>query len=130
MFNEIREDAINALIDCLADGYEGDYDELHNEVFNSDYYVRSDNTAKMILDDEAFDAIGKVQDYETSMFGSVTTDLSCPSDVINMLYYIIGEEIMTDIMYEVPSDDTVEKCVIYDECVTEDKPPKLVKKAI
>ena len=42
----------------------------------------------------------------------------------------IIEEIMTDIMYEVPSDDTVEKCVIYDECVTEDKPPKLVKKAI
>lgn len=97
MFNEIREDAINALIDCLADGYEGDYDELHNEVFNSDYYVRSDNTAKMILDDEAFDAIGKVQDYEMSMFGSVTTDLSCPSDVVNMLYSIIGEEIMTDI---------------------------------
>lgn len=97
MFNEIREDAINALIDCLEDGYEGDYDELHNEVFNSDYYVRSDNTAKMILGDEAFDAIGKVQDYETSVFGSVTTDLSCSSDVVNMLYYIIGEEIMTDI---------------------------------
>ena len=97
MFNEIREDAINALIDYLADGYEGDYDDLHNEVFNSDYYVRSDNTAKMILGDEAFDAIGKVQDYEMSMFGSVTTDLSCPSDVINMLYCIIGEEIMTDI---------------------------------
>ena len=97
LFNEIRNDAINALIDCLADGYEGDYDDLHNEVFNSDYYVRSDNTAKMILDDEAFDAIGKVQDYEMSTFGSVTTDLSCPSDVINMLYYIIGEEIMTDI---------------------------------
>lgn len=42
----------------------------------------------------------------------------------------IIEEIMTDIMYEVPSDDTVEKCVVSDECVTEDKPPKLIKKAI
>lgn len=97
MFNEIREDAINALIDYLENGYECDYDELHNEVFNSDYYVRSDGTAKMILGDEAFDAIGKVQDYEMDVYGTVTTDLSCPSDVINMLYYIIGEEIMTDV---------------------------------
>lgn len=97
MFDEIREDAINALIDYLEDGYEGDYDELHNNVFNSDYYVRSNGRAKMILGDEAFDAIGKVQEYEKNTFGTVTTDLSCPSDVINMLYYIIGEEIMTDI---------------------------------
>ncbi len=42
----------------------------------------------------------------------------------------IIEEIMTDIMYEVPSDDTVEKCVVSDGCVTEDKPPKLIKKAM
>lgn len=97
MFNEIREDAINALIDYLEDGYEGDYDELHDEVFNSDHYVLLDENAKMILGDEVFDAIGKVQNYEMDVFGKVGTDLSCPSDVVNMLYYIIGEEIMTDI---------------------------------
>jgi hypothetical protein len=97
MFNEIREDAINALIDCLEDGYEGDYNNLHDEVFNSDYYVYANYIAKMILGDEVFEAIGKVQDYEIDRFGTVTTDLSCPSDVINALYYIIGEEIMTDI---------------------------------
>lgn len=97
MFNEIREDAINALIECLENGYEGDYDELHSEVFDSDYYVVSDYIAKVVLGDEAFDAIGKVQDYEMDVFGTVTTDLSSPCSVINMLYYIIGEEIMSDI---------------------------------
>lgn len=97
MFNEIREDAINALIECLENGYEGDYDDLHNEVFNSDYYVVSDYVAKVVLGDEAFDAIGKVLDYETDVFGVVTTDFSSPFSVVNMLYYIIGEEIMSDI---------------------------------
>lgn len=39
----------------------------------------------------------------------------------------IIEEIMTDIMFNVPSDDEVEKCIIHENCVTEDMSPELIK---
>ncbi len=38
----------------------------------------------------------------------------------------ILEGVMTDIMYEIPSRDDVEKCVITKETITGDKPPTLV----
>jgi ATP-dependent Clp protease ATP-binding subunit ClpX len=39
----------------------------------------------------------------------------------------ILEEVMTDIVFEVTSDKTVEKCTITKECITEKKPPLLVQ---
>ena len=40
----------------------------------------------------------------------------------------IMEEIMIDIMYEVPSDKTIEKCIITTETVTERKAPVVIRK--
>ncbi|MFA7636423.1 MAG: ATP-dependent Clp protease ATP-binding subunit ClpX [Monoglobales bacterium] len=40
----------------------------------------------------------------------------------------ILEEIMMDIMYEVPSDDTIEKCIITAETVIEKKSPVVIRK--
>lgn len=97
MFEQMRIDAICALIDELEEGYTGDYYDLHDEVFNTDYYVESEYVAKDILGNYAFEAIGKICEYEKFIFGTITTDLSCAVDVTNMLYYIIGEEVMTEI---------------------------------
>ena len=41
-------------------------------------------------------AIGRVKDYEMDNFGEVTTDLSNPERVANMLAYILGEEILQE----------------------------------
>lgn len=38
----------------------------------------------------------------------------------------ILEDIMLDIMYEVPSRTDIEKCIVTKECVTEKKPPELI----
>ena len=38
----------------------------------------------------------------------------------------IIEETMTDIMFEVPSDKNVNKCVVTKECITENKEPELI----
>lgn len=46
MLYEMRKDAIENIIDVLADGYSGYYCDLHNEVFNTDYYVDSNTKAK------------------------------------------------------------------------------------
>jgi ATP-dependent Clp protease ATP-binding subunit ClpX len=38
----------------------------------------------------------------------------------------ILEDIMLDIMYEIPSRKDIEKCIVTKECITEKKPPELI----
>lgn len=40
----------------------------------------------------------------------------------------IIEEIMTDIMFEIPSDDDVVSCIVHKECITDDVPPEIIRK--
>ena len=96
MWYDMKVDAINAIIDCLEDGYDGYYSDLHNEVFNTDYYVTGTAEAKNILGEDVFDAIDRIYTYENDTLGEVLTDLSNPVKIVNMLFYIIGEEIMYD----------------------------------
>ena len=49
---------------------------------------------------DVFKAIEKVQEYEKDNFGKTYTDLSDPEKLANMLYYIIGEEVIGS-MYEI-----------------------------
>ena len=93
---DMKVDAVNAIIDCLECGYDGYYCDLHNEVFNKDYYVTGTAEAKNILGEgeNIFNAIGRIYTYERDTFGEVFTDLSDPIKIVNMLFYIIGEEIM------------------------------------
>lgn len=96
---KMREEAREAIIEVLRDGYTGYYCDLHDEVFNTDYYIIWTNEAKKALEEYGvFDAIEKVQTYEKDNFGEVYTDLSDPVKVINMLYYIIGEEVLFEMM--------------------------------
>ena len=103
MYNEkekaMREEAKEAIIEALRDGYGGYYCDLHNEVFNTDYYIIGTYQAKEALKEyDVFEAIEKVQTYEKDNFGEVNTDLSDPKKLINMLYYIIGEEVLFEMM--------------------------------
>ena len=67
--------------------------DLHSEVFNTDYYIIGSTKAKEALESYGvFDALNKVQTYEIYEFGEVTTDLSDPEKLANMLYYIESEE--------------------------------------
>ena len=93
---DMKVDAVNAIIDCLENGYDGHYCDLHNEVFNIDYYVTGTAEAKNILGEgeNIFNAIGRIYTYEKDNFGEIYTDLSDPIKIVNMLFYIIGEEIM------------------------------------
>ena len=96
---EMREAAKAAIIEALEDGYTGYYCDLHNEVFNTDYYIIGTYEAKRALAEyDVWDAIEKVQTYEKDNFGEVYTDLSDPEKLINMLYYIIGEEVLYEMM--------------------------------
>ena len=101
MYNEkheaMKKEAIEAIIERLEDGYDGYYCDLHNEVFNTDYYIIGTHEAKMALRAyDVFEAIELVQGYEKDNFGEVYTDLSNPEKLINMVYYIIGDEVICD----------------------------------
>lgn len=96
---EMREQAKEEIIEALTDGYSGYYCDLHDEVFNTDYYIIGTHQAKEALKEYGvFEAIEKVQTYEKDNFGEVYTDLSDPEKLINMLYYIIGEEVLYEMM--------------------------------
>ena len=95
----MREEAREAIIKVLTDSYTGYYCDLHNEVFNTDYYIIGTYKAKEVLTEYGvFEAIEKVQEYEQEHFGETCTDLSNPELVVNMLFYIIGEEELYSMM--------------------------------
>lgn len=98
---EMKQEAIEAIIQALEDGYSGYYCDLHNEVFNTDYYIIGTYAAKEALREyDVFEAIELVQNYEKDNFGEIYTDLSDPEKLINMVYYIIGYEVIGE-MYEI-----------------------------
>ena len=95
----MRKEAREAIIETLKDGYSGYYCDLHNEVLNTDYYIIGTHQAKEALKEyDVFEALEKVQTYEKDNFGEIYTDLSNPEKLVNMLYYIIGEEVLYEMM--------------------------------
>jgi len=74
--------------------------ELHHEIFNTDYYIIGRYACeRWLLDGElnqTFEVIDFIKEYEKDNFGEVTTDFSNPEKVVNMYVYIIGEEITYD----------------------------------
>ena len=94
---EMKKEAVEAIIETLKNGYSGYYCDLHNEVFNTDYYIIGTYEAKEALREyDVFEAIDLVQTYEKDNFGEVYTDLSDPERLINMVYYIIGDEVICE----------------------------------
>lgn len=92
----MKREAIANIIERLED-YDGYYCDLHNEVFNTDWYIIGTYQAREVLNEyDVFDAIELVQTYEKDNFGEVYTDLSDAEKLINMVYYIIGDEVIAE----------------------------------
>ena len=90
-------EALEDILETLK-GYNGYIEDLHNEVFNTDYYIIGTYKAEEALKNYGvFYAIEQIQDYEITNFGEVITDLSNSEAVANMLYYIIGEEVLEEV---------------------------------
>ena len=94
-----RNEALEDIKETL-EFYNSCYSDLHNEVFNTDYYIIGTYEAEKALEQYGtFEAIRKIQEYEIDNFGEVLTDLSDPEKISNMLYYIIGNEAIQE-LYE------------------------------
>ena len=98
---QTKQELTSTIIDAINDGRLNDkpVSEIHNEVFNADYFIigRYDAEQWLINNGGIFNAIETIKDYEQDNFGSVTTDLSEAEKVCNMYVYILGEEIINDL---------------------------------
>jgi hypothetical protein len=79
---------------------ENNLDDLHHEIFNTDYYIIGRYEATKWLGDQVFNIINIIKEYENDNFGEVNTDFSEVEKVVNMYVYIIGEEIVADYINE------------------------------
>lgn len=76
-----------------------DIDELHNRLFNEDYFIIGYWEAKQWLkknDLDAFDVIEVVQEYEENNFGKSNTSINSEA-MVNMYAYIRGEELLSEL---------------------------------
>lgn len=97
----LLEDVKGKLIDALTDNYlvGKEVSEIHNEVFNTDYFVIGyyQSEQYLIQHEGVFNAIAEVQEYEKDNFGETNTDVSSSEHVCNMLAYIKGEELLNSL---------------------------------
>lgn len=96
--DEIKE----TLLDNL-DGYEGinnyTFDDVFNDLFNSDYYIIGYKEAENALKEYGiFKALEEVQEFDVENFGHWDTDYADPEKVANMLAYIHASEYMQDML--------------------------------
>jgi hypothetical protein len=93
-----KQEALEKVRETIEEGYDGYYCDLHNEAFNTDYYIIGTAEAKKALEEfGVFNAIEIVREYEKMNFGEYYTDVGNPEKLANMLWYIIGEEVIAEI---------------------------------
>ena len=107
----IVKSIVEDMSDKLSDMYSGgsfNYElvgaELHNELCNTGYFIIGRQKAIDFVGDKAFQAMDIIKEYEQFNFGEVATDFCEPEKVVNMLAYIIGEQVLSH------SDHLHDKC--------------------
>lgn len=101
--NQTNEELKSLIIDAINDNRLNDMpvNEIHNEVFNTDYFIigRYEAEQWLINNGGIFNAIEIIKDYENDNFGEVNTDFSEPERVCNMYTYILGEELLNGLKF-------------------------------
>ena len=92
----IKEHAIDGIDDMMGYDAEPQGADLHNELFNQDYFIIGYYQAEKWLNQNGgvFNAIETIKEYEQDNFGEVNTDFSNSESVANMYAYILGEELL------------------------------------
>ena len=94
----MREEARERIIEYLENGFDGYYCDLHHEICFTGYIVGTYEAKKALEEYGIWDAIRKVQTYEKGNFGKIYTDLSDPEKLVNMLFFIISEEMLWEML--------------------------------
>ena len=103
MTEYFTDDEIKEILLDNLDGYKGidsyTFDDVFNDLFNSDYYIIGYKEAEEALQEYGvFKALEEVQEFDVENFGEWDTDYADPEKVANMLEYIHASEYMQDML--------------------------------
>ena len=104
-YDEIKSHFEDFIKDNDQDWIKDNVDDLHHHCFNTDYYIIGTYQAKKWLGENVFEIIEIIREYEENNFGEVSTDFSDPEKIVNMYTYIIGEEIVSDYVNQLKSEE-------------------------
>ena len=119
--NELKAQAKWAIIEKLEEGYDGYLCDLHNEVFNTEMYETNTAKATRILDGlGSYSVVAETVKYEQGIFGQTSVEkYSDPCLVLSMLWYMVGQEALSELAEDVPEFDelwneelTEEECLV------------------
>ena len=115
--NELKTEAKWAIIEKLEEGYDGYLCDLHNEVFNTEMYETNTAKATRILDGlGSYSVVAETVKYEQGIFGQTSVEkYSDPCLVLSMLWYMVGQEALSELAEDVPEFDE-----LWNEELTED----------
>lgn len=94
--NSVYKEIAQYIVDNIKDHIDSDTSDLHNALFNTDYYIIGYYQASQWLKQHdicAFECIEFVQEYENNNFGETHTKVNSEA-MVNMLVYVIGEEML------------------------------------
>lgn len=102
MTNSIKLELAGHILDKINDGVIDDTnkDDWHFYCFNEDYYIIGYYQASEWLkrhNIDAFEAIGICNEYEKYNFGEISGKYDNSESTVNMLAYIYGEELLSEI---------------------------------
>ena len=105
MTEYFTDDEIKEILLDNLDGYKGidsyTFDDVFNDLFNSDYYIIGYKEAEEALQEYGvFKALEEVQEFDVENFGHWDTDYTDPEKVANMLEYIHANEYMQDTLVD------------------------------
>jgi hypothetical protein len=100
IYKELLSYSIERLEDILNYDEDFNLEDLHDVLFNEDYYIIGYWNASQWLkchDYDAFEAIAEVIEFEESAFGttSLTTEDINSERVVNLLVYFIGGDLLS-----------------------------------
>ena len=102
MKTSIKQELAQHIIDKINDGVidNTNKDDWHFYCFNEDYYIIGYYEAGQWLRNhqiDAFEAIGICQQYEKDIFGEQYKVYDNAETTVNMLAYVYGEELLSEI---------------------------------
>lgn len=95
-----RQEALNKILNHLEDNDNANPVKLFDACFNTELYIIGRPVADEALRKSVWGiwgAIGAIEEYEKDLDGEISTDLSDPEQVANMLEYMIGEDVWLEI---------------------------------
>ena len=101
MNNQAKEIITEYIFDAVTSAKDSnlDLDDLHNYIFNEDYFIIGYFEAEQMIGKlgfTSFSAIELVKDYEIDNFGEFNTEINSEK-ICNMLAYILGEQVLSEL---------------------------------